>query len=327
MEFDKGDPTRNAYGKALLEMGKEHEDIVALDADLAKSTRSYMFENEFPERHFNVGIQEQNMVGMAAGLASSGLVPFVHSFACFLCNRAFDQIRVSVAYPGLNVKFIGSHGGISGGEDGVSQQSVEDIALMNTVPEIVTCVPADPHSTRELAPQLLEFDGPTYMRTSRPPAQIVYDEDDEFTMGEANVVRNGSDVTIVSMGLLVAESLKAADTLSSRGVEAEVIDSHTVKPLDLETILASVSKTGHLVVAEEHQIWGGLSSIVSRQVSQHEPVPMEFVAIDDTYAESGPGYELLNVYGLTEPHIVDAAETVLSDSLQGSSRAQAAPVT
>lgn len=327
MEFEKGDPTRNAYGEALLEMGKEHEDIVALDADLAKSTRSYMFEEEFPERHFNVGIQEQNMVGMAAGLASSGLVPFVHSFACFLCNRAFDQIRVSVAYPGLNVKFVGSHGGISGGEDGVSQQSVEDIALMNTVPDIVTCVPADPTATKKLAPQVLEFDGPIYMRTARPPAQIVYDEDDEFTIGEANVVRNGSDVTIVSMGLLVAESLKAADVLSSRGIEAEVIDSHTVKPLDVDTILSSVAKTGHLVVAEEHQIWGGLSSIVSRHVSQHEPVPMEFVAVDDTYAESGPGYELLNVYGLTEPHIVDAAETVLSDSLQGTGRAEPAPVT
>ncbi|MFB6226739.1 MAG: transketolase family protein [bacterium] len=326
MEFEKGDPTRNAYGKALLELGKQHEDIVALDADLAKSTRSYMFEEEFPERHFNVGIQESNMVGMAAGLASSGLTPFVHSFACFLCNRAFDQIRVSVAYPGLDVNFVGSHGGISGGEDGVSQQSVEDLALMNTVPDITACVPADPAATRQLAPQLLDFEGPTYMRTSRPPAQLVYDDDEEFTMGEAKVVRSGSDVTIVTMGLLVAESLKAASKLASRGIEAEVIDSHTVKPLDVETIVASASKTGHLVVAEEHQIWGGLSSIVSREVSQYEPVPMEFVAIDDTYAESGPGYELLNVYGLTEPHIVDAVETVLSESLEGTSRAPAAAV-
>lgn len=313
MEFEKGLPTRNAYGETLLELGKKHDDIVALDADLAKSTRSYMFEEEFPDRHFNVGIQEANMVGMAAGLASSGLVPFVHSFACFLCNRAFDQIRVSVAYPGLNVKFIGSHGGISGGEDGVSQQSVEDLALMNTVPDIVTCVPADEHATRALTPQLLDVEGPTYQRNCRPKAPIVYDEDDEFHLGKANVVRSGSDVTIVTMGLLVAESLKAADSLSTRGIEAEVIDSHTVKPLDVETILASVNKTGHLVIAEEHQVWGGLASVVTRHVSQHNPVPTEVVAVDDTYAESGPGYELLHVYGLTEPHIVDAAQSAISE--------------
>lgn len=312
MEFEKGLPTRNAYGETLLELGKEHEDIVALDADLAKSTRSYMFEEEFPDRHFNVGIQEANMVGMAAGMASAGLVPFVHSFACFL-TRGFDQMRVSVGYPGLNVKFVGSHGGISGGEDGVSQQSVEDLALMNTVPDMVSCVPADEHAARKLVPQLLDVDGPTYTRTCRPNAHIVYDEADEFTLGEANVVRTGSDVTIVTMGLLVAESLKAADTLASRGIEAEVIDCHTVKPIDVETILDSVSKTDHLVVAEEHQIWGGLAGNVSRHVSQHHPVPTEVVAIDDTYAESGPGYELLNVYGLTEPHIADAVESVLAD--------------
>jgi transketolase len=318
MEFEEGLPTRNAYGESLLELGKEHDDVVALDADLAKSTRSYMFEEEFPERHYNVGIQEANMVGMAAGLASSGLVPFVHSFACFL-TRAFDQMRVSVAYPGLNVKFVGSHGGISGGEDGVSQQSVEDLALMNTVPDIVTCVPADEHAARGLVPQLYEVDGPTYVRNCRPSARIVYDEDDEFRLGQANVLRSGEDVTIVSLGLLVPESLKAADTLSNRGIEAEVIDSHTVKPLDVETILASVNKTGHLVIAEEHQIWGGLASVVTRHISQHNPVPTEVVAIDDTYGESGPGYELLSVYGLTEPHIVDATESVLSeDPITGS---------
>ncbi len=312
MDFEEGLPTRNAYGECLLELGREHDDIVALDADLAKSTRSYMFGEEFPERHFNVGIQEANMVGLAAGLASSGLVPFVHSFACFL-TRAFDQMRVAVGYPGLNVKFVGSHGGISGGKDGVSQQSVEDLALMNTVPDIVTCVPADEHATRGLVPQLYEVDGPTYLRNCRPPARIIYDEENDFTLGQAKVLRSGSDVTIVSMGLLVAESLKAAETLSNRGIEAEVIDSHTVKPLDVETICDSVNKTGHLIVAEEHQAWGGLASVVTRYISQHNPVPTEVVALDDTYAESGPGYKLLDVYGLTEPHIVDAAETVLSE--------------
>jgi transketolase len=314
MEFEKGLPTRNAYGETLRELGHEHEDIVALDADLAKSTRSYMFEEEFPERHFNVGIQEANMVGIAAGLASSGLVPFVHSFACFL-TRGFDQMRVSVGYPGLNVKFVGSHGGISGGEDGVSQQSVEDLALMNTIPDLVSCVPADEHAARALVPQLYEVDGPTYVRNCRPNAPIVYDEDDDFTLGKANILRSGSDVTIVTMGLLVSEALKAAETLSERGIEAEVIDCHTVKPIDVETILDSVRKTDHMVVAEEHQIWGGLAGNVTRSIAQHQPVPTEVVAIDDTYAESGPGFELLNVYGLTEPNITDAAESVLSENV------------
>lgn len=307
-----GDPTRNAYGEALLSLGHEHEDIVVLDADLAKSTRSYRFGEAFPDRFFNVGIQESNMVGMAAGLASSGLVPFISSFACFLANRAFDQIRVSVAYPGLNVKFVASHGGISGGEDGVSQQSVEDLALMTTVPDIVAAVPADEHATRALVPQLLDVEGPCYLRTGRPPARIVYDEDEDFRLGEANVLRRGDDVTIVAMGLLVAEALEAAESLSKRGIEAEVIDSHTVKPLDVNTLLASASKTGHVVVAEEHQIWGGLGSAVARTLSQHQPVPMEFVAVDDTYAESGPGYDLLRAYGLTAPYIVEAAEATLA---------------
>jgi transketolase len=283
-----------------------------------------MFEEEFPERHFNVGIQEANMVGVAAGLASSGLVPFVHSFACFL-TRGFDQMRVSVGYPGLNVKFVGSHGGISGGEDGVSQQSVEDLALMNTIPDMISCVPADEHAARALVPQLYEADGPTYIRNCRPNARIIYDEDDEFTLGKANVLRSGRDVTIVTMGLLVAEALQAAQTLSSRGIEAEIIDCHTVKPIDVETILGSVRKTDHLVVAEEHQIWGGLAGNMTRLIAQHHPVPTEVVAIDDTYAESGPGYELLNVYGLTEPNITDAAESVLTEDV-GDPTATSKPV-
>jgi len=314
MDFEMGVPTRNAYGDALLQLGHEHEDIVVLDADLAKSTRSYRFGEAFPERFYNVGIQEANMVGMAAGLASSGLVPFISSFACFLVNRAFDQIRVSIAYPGLNVKFVASHGGISGGEDGVSQQSVEDLALMTTVPDIVACVPADEHATRALAPQLMEVEGPCYFRTGRPPARIVYDEDEEFRLGEAKILRRGSDVTIVSMGLLVAESLQAAENLQERGIDAEVIDCHTVKPLDVNTLLASASRTGHVVVAEEHQIWGGLGSAVARTLAQHQPVPMEFVAVEDTYAESGPGYDLLRAYGLTAPYIVEAAEAAITGS-------------
>ncbi|MFB6356904.1 MAG: transketolase family protein [bacterium] len=309
--FEMGLATRNAYGEALAELGEDHEKIVVLDADLSKSTKTFMFADKFPDRFCNVGIQEANMVGMAAGLASSGYVPFISSFACFLVCRAFDQMRCSIAYPGLNVKFVASHGGISGGEDGVTQQSVEDLALMLTIPDIVACVPADEHATRQLVPQFMEVDGPCYMRTGRPDAPIVYDEEDEFELGRARVVETGSDVTIAAMGLLVSEALKTADVLAEQGIDAEVIDVHTIKPLDTETLLSSVQKTGGLVVAEEHQVWGGLSSVISRQLTQYVTVPMEFVAIEDTYAESGDGYELLDVYGLTEPSITTAAETVL----------------
>lgn len=314
MEFEFGVATRNAYGDALKTIGENHEDVVVLDADLSKSTKTFQFAEAFPDRFYNVGIQEQNMVGMAAGLASSGFVPFISSFACFLVCRGFDQMRCSIGYPGLNVKFVASHGGISGGEDGVTQQSVEDLALMLTIPDIVVSVPADEHATRALVPQFMEIDGPCYMRTGRPDAPLVYNEDDDFRLGEAKIVRSGSDVTIVTMGLQVAEALKSAETLSERGIEAEVIDSHTIKPLDIETILNSVQKTNHLVIAEEHQIWGGLCSVVTRQVSQYHPVPTECVAIDDTYAESGDGYELLDVYGLTAPYITEAVESVLSPS-------------
>jgi len=315
MEFKMGVATRNAYGDALKSIGGDYDNVVVLDADLSKSTKTFQFAEAFPDRFYNVGIQEQNMVGMAAGLASSGFVPFISSFACFLVCRGFDQMRCSIAYPGLNVNFVASHGGISGGEDGVTQQSVEDLALMLTIPDIVVTVPADEHATRALVPQFMQVDGPCYMRTGRPDAPIVYEEDDEFRIGEAKVIRSGSDVTIVTMGLQVAEALKSAETLAERGIEAEVIDSHTIKPLDVETILNSVQKTNHLVVAEEHQIWGGLTSVVTRQISQYHPVPTESVAIDDTYAESGDGYELLDVYGLTAPYITEAAESVLSPTL------------
>ncbi len=311
MEFKRGLATRTAYGEVLAELGEENEDIVVLDGDLSKSTRTYMFAEKFPDRFFNVGIQEANMVGLAAGLASAGMIPFVSSFACFLTSRAFDQMRVSVAYAELPVKFVASHGGISGGEDGVTQQSIADLALMASLPEVAVCVPADEHAARSLVPQLLERPTPCYLRTGRPKAPVVYEPGVEVSLGEAYVVREGEDLTIVTQGLLVAESLKAAEKLSAAGIEAEVIDAHTMKPFDKQTVGKSASKTGRVVVAEEHQIWGGLSSTVARELSSFCPVPMEFVAIEDTYAESGPGYELLEKYGLTAPAIVDAANTVI----------------
>ncbi|MGM0381155.1 MAG: transketolase family protein [bacterium] len=311
MEFERGVATRTAYGEVLAQLGEEHENIVVLDGDLSKSTRTYMFAEKFPDRFYNVGIQEANMAGVAAGLAASGMVPFVSSFACFLTTRAYDQIRVSVAYADLPVKFVASHGGISGGEDGVTQQSIEDVALMASLPDMAVCVPADEHSTRSLVPQLLGRDTPCYLRTGRPKAPVVYEPDVEMKLGKAHLVREGADLTIVAQGLLVAEALKAADELAGEGIEAEVIDAHTVKPFDRETIAQSVQKTGRAVVAEEHQLWGGLGSTVARELSASCPVPMEFVAIEDTYAESGPGYELLEKYGLTSPAIVEASRSVI----------------
>ncbi len=311
MEFERGLATRTAYGEVLAELGEKNEDIVVLDGDLSKSTRTYMFAEKFPDRFYNVGIQEGNMVGLAAGLASAGMVPFVSSFACFLTARAFDQMRVSVAYAELPVKFVASHGGISGGEDGVTQQSIEDLALMASLPEVSVCVPADEHATRSLVPQLLDRPTPCYLRTGRPQAPVVYEPGVDMTLGEARVLREGEDVTVVAQGLLLAEALKAAADLSDAGIEAEVIDVHTMKPFDRETVASSARKTGRVVVAEEHQIWGGLSSTVARELSTCCPVPMEFVAIEDTYAESGPGYELLEKYGLTASAISAAANTVL----------------
>ncbi len=313
MNLEYGPPTRNAYGEALVELGRQHEEIVVLDGDLAKSTRTYMFQQEFPERFYNVGIQEANMVGLAAGLSASGLLPFVSSFACFLTNRAYDQMRVSVAYPRLNVKFVASHGGISGGEDGATQQSVEDLALMSSLPGMIVCVPADGYATRALMPQLLTAETSCYMRTGRPRVPVIYDSESEsgIELGKANVIRPGDDLTIVACGLLVAEALVAAENLAEEGVEAEVIDSHTMKPLDEATIVQSARKTGRVVVAEEHQIWGGLGSAVARALSAREPVPMRFVAIDDTYAESGEARELLDAYGLTAPHIYNKARELL----------------
>lgn len=312
MNFDEGPPTRNAYGEKLQRLGREHEDIIVLDGDLSKSTRTYMFAEEFPERFYDVGIQEANMVGLAAGLAASGQTPFVSSFACFLTNRAYDQMRVSVAYPELPVNFVASHGGISGGADGATQQSIEDLALMASLPEMVVCVPADVHATWDLVSQFVDVEAPCYMRTCRPRAPLIYDEETDFELGKAKVLREGEDVTLVACGLLVAEALEAADRLSEDDIEAEVIDCHTMKPLDVETIVASAQKTGRVVVAEEHQRWGGLGSAVARGLSRNYPVPMEFVAIEDTYAESGECRELLDVYGLTAPYIVDAVQSFSS---------------
>jgi len=311
MEKKLGPATRDAYGQALLELGKRNSKIVVLDADLSSSTRTGPFAKAFPDRFFNVGIAEANMIGMAGGLAASGKIPFVSSFACFMTCKAYDQMRMAVAVPHLNVKMVASHGGISVGEDGVSQQSIEDIALMTSLPGMTVIVPADEHATRSLVTQAAEMQGPVYIRTGRPKAPIIHDPSSTISIGKGVFLREGRDVTLIANGLLVFEALQAAEDLEKEGVSAAVADMHTLKPLDEELIRRQAEKTGAIVTAEEHQIWGGLGSAVARAVAQSRPVPMEFVAIQDTYAESGKPEELFEKYGLTSRQIAQAARRAL----------------
>jgi transketolase len=310
--FKLGKATRDAYGEALRDLGADHPDIVALDADLAKSTKSATFGEAFPDRFFNVGIQEANLVGMAGGMASCGKVPFISSFACFVILKGFDQLRMAVSYPRLNVKVVGSHGGISPGEDGASQQSVEDVALACALPHFVVCVPSDEHQMRAAVRAAYEHDGPVYIRSGRPKAPLVYDATPaDFAFGKATRVREGSDLTIIASGLMVAAGLVAADILEGDGVSARVVDMATIKPLDEDEVLAAAAETGAIVVAEEHLLHGGLGARVAQAVCRLHPVPMEFVGLDDTYAESGAPEALLRKYGLTADDIVAAARRVV----------------
>ena len=304
--------TRQAYGKALVEVGKKHPDVVVLDADLSKSTMTKDFASAFPERFFNVGIAEANMAGMAAGFASAGKIPFISSFACFLMCKAYDQLRLGVSYAETNVKIVVSHGGISIGEDGVSQMSVEDVAWPCALPKMVVMVPSDAQCTRSAVLAAAEHDGAVFIRTGRPKAPIVYDAPPEFEIGKAITVREGSDVTLIANGLLVAAALDAADALDEKGISARVLDMHTVKPLDEDAVLKAASETKGIVVAEEHLTYGGLGSVVARAVARLHPTRMEFVAIDDTFAESGPGDALMEKYGLTANDVLAAAERVLA---------------
>jgi transketolase len=310
LEFGKA--TRDAYGEALRDLGRDHPEIVVLDADLAKSTRSATFGEAFPDRFFNVGIQEANLVGMAGGMASSGKVPFISSFAAFVILKGYDQLRMAVSYPKLNVKVVGSHGGISIGEDGASQQSVEDVALACALPDFVVCVPSDEHQMRAVVKAAFEHNGPVYIRSGRPKAPLIYDATPEFAFGRAAKLRDGSDLTIIANGLLVASALVAAERLAQDGIDARVIDMACVKPLDEDAVRAAAEETGAIVVAEEHLIHGGLGARVAQAVCTSQPVPIEFVGLDDTYAESGDPAALMRKYGLTWKEVEAAARRVVS---------------
>ncbi len=310
-ELKMGVATREAYGQALAELGKTNPNVIVLDADLAKSTYSSKFEKQFPERFFTCGIAEANMVGIASGLALSGKIPFASSFAVFLCDKGYDQLRMCVAYPHVNAKFCGSHGGISIGEDGPSQMAIEDYSLMCALPGFTVLAPSDEFSGRALVKAMAEYSGPIYMRTGRPKAPIIYSADDSFQIGRAKVHGDGNDVAIVACGLLVAQALLAQSQLEEEGISARVIDMHTLKPLDEQAVATAARECGAIVTAEEHVLEGGLGSLVARAVALSNPVPMEFVGIQNTFAESGTPDQLLEAYGLTASNVVAAVKRLL----------------
>lgn len=291
--------TRESYGKALVELGKEHENLVVLDADLAAATKTGLFQKEFPERHLDCGIAECNMTGIAAGIAATGKVPFVSSFAMFAAGRAFEQVRNSIGYPHLNVKIGATHAGISVGEDGATHQCNEDIALMRTIPGMTIINPADDVEARAAVRAAYEMDGPVYLRFGRLAVPVINDEADyKFEVGKGVLLREGTDATIVATGLCVAASLEAAEKLASEGIHAEVINIHTIKPLDEELIIRSAGKTGKVVTVEEHSVIGGLGSAVCDCLCEKAPAPVCKIGINDVFGESGPAVKLLEKYGL-----------------------------
>ena len=291
--------TRESYGHALVELGKEHEEVVVLDADLAEATKTGIFKKEFPERHIDCGIAECNMMGIAAGLAATGKVPFASSFAMFAAGRAFEQIRNSIGYPHLNVKIGATHAGISVGEDGATHQCNEDIALMRTIPGMVVINPSDDVEARAAVKAAYEHQGPVYLRFGRLAVPVINDRPDyKFEIGKGVVLKEGTDLTIVATGLCVNESLMAAAKLEEEGIHAQVINIHTIKPIDADLIAEAAKKTGKIVTVEEHSVIGGLGSAVCDVLCEREPVKVLKIGMNDVFGESGPAVKLLEKYGL-----------------------------
>lgn len=297
--------TRQAYGEALVELGKINKDIVVLDADLTKSTKTSMFQKEFPDRHFNVGIAEADLMGTAAGFATCGKIPFASTFAMFAAGRAFEQIRNTIAYPKLNVKIAPTHAGISVGEDGGSHESIEDIALMRSIPGMIVLSPADAVETKKMIFVAAEYEGPVYIRMGRLDVETIFDEENyDFQIGIANTVREGNDVTIAATGLMTYEAIKAADILAQEGISVRVINVGTIKPLDGETILKAAQETKFIITAEEHSVIGGLGSAVSEFLSEVHPTKVKKLGIYDKFGQSGKANELLEKYELTAAKLV-----------------------
>ncbi len=291
--------TRESYGNALVELGAKYDNLVVLDADLAAATKTGIFKKAYPERHINCGIAESNMVGIAAGLAATGKVPFVSSFAMFVAGRAYEQVRNSVGYPKLNVKIGATHAGISVGEDGATHQCNEDLALMRTIPGMVVLNPSDDIEAKAAVAAAYEHEGPVYIRFGRLATPVINDREDyKFELGKGVTLREGKDVTIIATGLCVAESLEAAEKLAADGIDAKVINIHTIKPLDEELVIAAAKETGKVVTVEEHSVIGGLGSAVCDCLSQNAPTPVLKIGVNDVYGESGPALKLIAKYGL-----------------------------
>lgn len=301
--------TRESYGNALRELADNGADnLVVLDADLAGATKTGIFKKAYPDRHFNCGIAEADMMCVAAGLSTMGLVPFASSFAMFAAGRAFEQVRNSIGYPHLNVKIGATHAGISVGEDGASHQCCEDFALMRSIPGMVVICPSDDVEAKQVVNAAYHHEGPVYMRFARLASAVFHDENYKFEIGKAEVVTEGSDVTIVACGLMVSEAMAAAEVLKEKGISAEVINMATIKPLDEECLLASAKKTGKVITVEEHSIIGGLGEAVCALLSEKCPTPVKRIGVNDEFGHSGPGAELLKQFGLSAEHIAEVAE-------------------
>lgn len=304
--------TRESYGKSLVEIGRENSNLVVLDADLASATKTALFQNVFPDRHINCGIAEANMAGIAAGLASCGKIPVISTFAIFASGRCYEQVRNSIAYPHLNVKICATHGGITVGEDGATHQCIEDIALMRNIPGMVVLCPADDVETRAMLKTAIDYVGPIYMRLCRFPTPIIYNREEyKFQWGKAVILKEGSDISVFATGVLVSETLKAAELLENGGVSVEVINIHTIKPLDNETVLKSVSKTGKAITVEDHSIIGGLGTAISECLLEKMPIRLIRIGIEDCYGESGNPVELMRKYGLDAQGIYNRIYTCI----------------
>ena len=300
--------TRDAYGKALAKLGAEHENLVVLDADLAGATKTSVFQKAFPERHFDCGIAEADMICAAAGLSTTGLVPFASSFAMFAAGRAFEQVRNSVGYPHLNVKIGATHGGISVGEDGASHQCCEDFALMRSIPGMTVICPADDVEAKAAVKAAYEMEGPVYLRFGRLALPVFHDESYEFVIGKGEVLKDGTDVAIIANGLMVYEAIKAGEELAEAGINAMVINMPTIKPLDEELVIAAAKKCGKVITCEEHSVIGGLGEAVCSCLSEHCPTPVKRIGVNDEFGHSGPAATVLEQFGLCAANIVKVAK-------------------
>ncbi len=305
--------TRETYGETLAELGRTNKNIVVLDADLSSSTMTKFFAKECPERFFNMGVSEQDMMGTAAGLALAGKIPFASTFAVFASGRAWEQVRQAIAYPNLNVKIVASHGGISVGEDGASHQMTEDLALMRAIPNMRVLIPADGMEMKAIMKTIIAAPGPFYVRTSRMKFPVLYDENLTFRIGQGSIVRRGSDLTIIAAGYMVHVSLKAAEILQQENISARVVNMSSIKPIDDELIVSCAKETKAIITAEEHSIIGGLGSAVSEVLSEQCPVPMRRIGINDTFCSSGTAADLFEHYGLTAENVAQAGRRVIAD--------------